>query len=109
MSGVPIITPLDGIVGKNVKRLRTEKQISQEQLSEILGCSVAFVSYLETGKRAWSNKWIWDICQYFGVEAAELFDGAKVSKEDLRLLEAIKSRIDVYSEQDAIKSAKEKS
>lgn len=94
MTGIPTITPLDGIVGANIRRLRTEHKISQEQLAEVLGCSSGFVSLLETGKRAWSNKWIWDAIQYFKVDAVELFGGVIIAPEDKPILEAIKKSMD---------------
>ena len=106
MSGIPIITPLDKLVGQRVQKLRTEKNITQEQLADVLECSVAFVSYLETGKRAWSNKWIWDVCQFFNIDAAELFGGMVVSESEKEILKAIKKSVSISSE---IEDAKTKS
>ena len=106
MTGKPIITPLDAMVGTNVQKLREAKGISQEQFAEILGCSYGMVSLLETGKRAWKNKWIWAAIQYFKIEAAELFNGVVIAPEDKPIFEAMKKSIVIRNEIAHEKSAK---
>lgn len=40
------------MIGENIRNLRKEKGITQEQLSEVMGVSIAAVSKWETGQCA---------------------------------------------------------
>lgn len=40
-----------GKLGKRIRRIRTEQSMSQAALAEYIGCSSAFLSYIENGKK----------------------------------------------------------
>ncbi len=58
---------------KRLKKLRAERNITQEKLSEIVGVEPAFVGMLETGKRAPSFKTLQKIAEALDIQYFELF------------------------------------
>ena len=40
-----------GKLGKRIRRIRTDQSMSQAALAEYIGCSSAFLSYIENGKK----------------------------------------------------------
>ena len=52
---------------ERLKYLRTEKELSQQQLAEKLQMTQRKISYLETGKLEPDLKTLWKISNYFGV------------------------------------------
>ena len=63
-------------IGENIKRLRLEKGITQEQLSEKLGISQKHLSIIETGTQFASASLIERICEELEVSPADLFGGS---------------------------------
>ena len=61
--------------GKNVKRIRLLKGLSQEKLAEKLQKSINFISLLENGKTGLTIQTIIDLCNVLNVDANELFSG----------------------------------
>lgn len=63
-----------GIIGANVRRLRTAAGMSQEKLGEAMGVHQSVVSY-------WENVYSWApegddmlrLCELFGVEVGEFY------------------------------------
>lgn len=62
-------------LGKNIKRIRLLRGLSQEGLAEKLEKSINFISLLENGKTGLTVQTIIDICNVLGVDANELFTG----------------------------------
>ncbi len=59
--------------GKRLRYLRRGKDITQEQLSEMIGRSVNFLSLIETGESAPSFETIEKIAQALKIEVSDLF------------------------------------
>ncbi len=54
-------------LGENVKMLRREKGITQEELSQITETTRTQVSDIENGKSSTSINIIWNLAEYFNV------------------------------------------
>ena len=93
MTGKPDITPLDAVIGANVRRIREQRGISQEDLADIFDVSTPFVSMLETGKRAWKTLYIYKFTSHVGIDPVELMGGIKAEPGDAEILKAIKNQI----------------
>jgi transcriptional regulator with XRE-family HTH domain len=39
------------IIGSNIRRLRRERKLSQQALSDLASCNVKFISEIETGRK----------------------------------------------------------
>lgn len=39
------------LLGKRIRRIRTDQSMSQAALAEYIGCSAAFLSYIENGRK----------------------------------------------------------
>ena len=59
-------------IGENIKRLRLEKGITQEQLAEILNVSNAAVSKWERGGSFPDITLLFPLADYFGISVDEL-------------------------------------
>lgn len=62
-------------LGKNIRKLRLLKGMSQESLASDLQKSVNFVSLVENGKTGLSVQTIVDICSALKVDTNALFSG----------------------------------
>jgi transcriptional regulator with XRE-family HTH domain len=60
------------LVGRNVKRIRQEKGLTQEQLAEISGFSQQYISGLEQGQRNPTIVSIYELATALGVGHMEL-------------------------------------
>jgi transcriptional regulator with XRE-family HTH domain len=60
------------LVGRNVKRIRQEKGLTQEQLAEISGFSQQYISGLEQGRRNPTIVSIYELATALGVSHMEL-------------------------------------
>ena len=60
------------LVGQNVKRIRLEKGLTQEQLSDISGFSQQYVSGLETGHRNPTVVTLYELAKALGVSHMDL-------------------------------------
>ncbi|MBR5264964.1 MAG: helix-turn-helix domain-containing protein [Clostridia bacterium] len=78
---------------QNVKRLRTERNLTQEQLAEALGVSAQAVSKWETSETYPDGSLLVPLAQRLGVSLDELFENRLVSMRDLslRIAELLKS------------------
>ncbi len=65
---------LKTLFGKNLRKIRRRKDLTQEKLAETLGVSVEFVSNMERGVNAPSFETIEKIANAFDLSAAQLFD-----------------------------------
>lgn len=60
------------LVGRNVRRIRAERGLTQEQLAEMTGFSQQYVSGLEQGHRNPTVVTLFELAQALGVTPAEL-------------------------------------
>lgn len=59
--------------GKRLRKIRREKDITQEQLAETIGVTGEFISNLERGKSAPSFETVEKLAEALGVDVEELF------------------------------------
>jgi transcriptional regulator with XRE-family HTH domain len=60
------------LVGRNVKRIRQEKGLTQEQLAELSGFSQQYISGLEQGRRNPTIVSLYELATALGVSHMEL-------------------------------------
>jgi transcriptional regulator with XRE-family HTH domain len=60
------------LVGRNVKRIRQEKDLTQEQLAELSGFSQQYISGLEQGRRNPTVVTLYELATALGVSHMEL-------------------------------------
>ena len=70
-------------IGKFIASLRKEKNITQEELSEILGVNVKSVSRWENGKTMPDLSLLPILSNELNVEISELLNGRRMTKEEL--------------------------
>lgn len=64
-------------LGKAVRMLRRERDLSQEQLADLAGLSGNYVGDTERGERNISVRALWQLADGLGVSAAELLRHAE--------------------------------
>lgn len=60
------------LVGRNVKRVREQRHLTQEQLAELSGFSQQYISGLENGRRNPSIVTIYEVAKALGVSHVDL-------------------------------------
>ena len=65
------------LVGRNVKRIRQEKGLTQEQLAELSGFSQQYLSALEQGRRNPTIVSLYELATALGVSHMELVRSAE--------------------------------
>ena len=65
------------LVGRNVKRIRQEKGLTQEQLAELSGFSQQYISGLEQGQRNPTIVSLYELATALGVSHMELVRSAE--------------------------------
>lgn len=60
--------------GKNVKITRIKKDLTQEQLAEIMNISQNYIANIERGKANMSLYKIYELSEYLGVDIKTFFD-----------------------------------
>ncbi|MCK1437065.1 helix-turn-helix transcriptional regulator [Bradyrhizobium sp. 15] len=60
------------LVGQNVRKIRLEKGLTQEQFSELSGFSQQYLSGLETGRRNPTVVTVYELSQALGVNYLDL-------------------------------------
>ena len=60
--------------GKNVRKYRLKKGLSQERLAELAGLHRTYISAVERGKRSISLKNIDRIANVLGIKVSKLFE-----------------------------------
>ena len=68
------------LVGRNVKRIRLAKGLSQEQLAEKSGFSQQYISGLEKGQRNPTIISLYELAKALGVSHIELVTGVEVGR-----------------------------
>lgn len=64
------------ILGQQIRRLRKERKLSQEELADRAGVHRNFIGYIERGERATTVLVIFDLAKALEVHPAALFEGA---------------------------------
>ena len=72
------------MIGKFIAKLRKDKNMTQEQLGEVLGISNKTVSRWESGNYMPSIEMLQQLSQIFEVSINELLAGEYISNEDFR-------------------------
>jgi transcriptional regulator with XRE-family HTH domain len=65
------------LVGRNVKRVRQAKGLTQEQLAELSGFSQQYISGLEQGRRNPTVASLYELATALGVSHMELLHSAE--------------------------------
>ena len=68
------------LVGRNVKRLREKKGLTQERLADISGFSQQYISSLEKGRRNPTIITLYELAVALGVSHVELVLPSKVGR-----------------------------
>lgn len=86
------IKELKAVYMANLKTLRTQKKLSQAEISEKVHITEKFYSDLETGRKWGSFETIVDLANAFGVEPYELFlpSGNVISHNERRTKDLMK-------------------
>lgn len=71
------------IIGERIKRARTEKGLTQEQLAEKLDVSIAFLSRIERGSSHINLRRLDEICNILEISQGSILEG---TSEDSRKL-----------------------
>lgn len=74
---------LQRIVGENIRRIRCDNHMSQEELSEALGLSKNFISLLETGSKFPSAETISKLASVFDCDYCVFFFDASSSADKI--------------------------
>lgn len=80
-------------IGENIKRLRKAKNVTQEQIAEVLGISVTAVSKWERNETYPDITLLFPLAHYFGVTLDELmgYDEERIQAEIAKTLEDYRS------------------
>ena len=70
------------IIGQRLKKARQSKHLTQEDLSEKLDVSVAFLSRIECGSSFISLKRLDEICEILGITKGSILDGTSTNTKD---------------------------
>ena len=86
------IKELKAVYTANLRTLRTQKKLSQAEISEKVHITEKFYSDLETGRKWGSFETIVDLANAFGVEPYELFlpAGSIISHNERRTKDLMK-------------------
>ncbi len=86
------IKELKAVYMANLKTLRTQKKLSQAEISDKVHITEKFYSDLETGRKWGSFETIVDLANAFGVEPYELFlpAGSVISHNERRTKDLMK-------------------
>lgn len=94
-------------IGAFLRELRKEKNLTQEQLAEILGVSGRTVSRWETGSNMPDLTIMIELADYYDIDIKELLNGERKSEMDKELKETLKTVAD-YTDtqrQEAVKAS----
>lgn len=60
-------------IGYTVRDYRIQKGLTQEQLSELLGCNLKYIGHIERCERKISNKMLIKFMDYFNIQPQNFF------------------------------------
>lgn len=72
---------IKNVVGTNIRRLREELKLTQEELALRCDLTQGYINFLENGKRGYSQKSLARIAKAFDIDISRLFE----SKESDRI------------------------
>lgn len=72
------------LLGLKIKELRKQKRITQEQLAEIVGLDIGYISKLEVGRNFPKIGTLEKIADALEVELAQLFQFTQIKDKDLK-------------------------
>lgn len=93
-------------IGKFIAELRKEKNITQEELAEILGVNVKSVSRWENAKTMPDLALLPMLANELNVEVSEILNGRKMTKEELIKLKGTIEQLIEYNERVIIDKSK---
>ena len=70
-------------IGRNIKRYRHWKELTQEQIAELIGVSTSFIGHVERGTRKLSVDTLYAVCMALGVSSDKILD-LELDKEQPR-------------------------
>lgn len=68
------IRKLRNSIGRKVKKLRLEKELSQEKLAECVDMSREHISCIERGKNLPTIETLYNLAKYFKIDIKEFFN-----------------------------------
>ena len=68
-------------VGRRLRRIRTQMELTREQFAERVGISPQFLAEIENGKKGMSAETLFKICNQFELSADYLLLGKTVSEQ----------------------------
>lgn len=94
-------------IGTFLHELRKEKNLTQEQLAEVLGVSGRTVSRWETGSNMPDLSIMIELADYYDIDIKELLNGERKSEMDKELKETLKTVADYtdIQRQEAVKAS----
>lgn len=69
------------LVGRNVRRIRLAKGLTQEQFADVSGFTQQYISGLESGQRNPTVVSLFELAQALGVDPAELLKRSAKGKD----------------------------
>ena len=63
------------VIGERIKKVRKNKELTQEQLAEKMDVSIAFLSRIERGSSQINLKRLTQICEILDVSEGEILNG----------------------------------
>ena len=82
-------------IGQRIRKLRRDKEVTQEQMAEIVGISKSFVGHIERGEKVLSVETLARICKGLDVDMHYLVFGG--SKANTALLQDLKTLCEKYN------------
>ena len=83
------------LVGKRLRRARTQQELTREQFAEQVGISPQFLAEIENGKKGMSADTLYKICTRFDLSADYLLLGKTASTQ---LSDPIQKTLNSFSE-----------
>lgn len=65
---------IKNVVGTNIRRLREELKLTQEELALRCDLTQGYINFLENGKRGYSQKSLTRIAKAFDIDVSRLFE-----------------------------------
>lgn len=73
MTKVTKTTRQDYELGRRIQKIRKQKSLTQEQLTEKIRVSTTYIRYVETGRRVLNLKMIYKIARALDVKVKDIF------------------------------------
>lgn len=73
-----MINAVDAAIGRELRDIRKQRRITQQELAERLGCTKSLVSFYESGKASISVPQFVKICDIYQVDYSELLKKVRV-------------------------------